>query len=72
VTRLTYSATDNAGNQEQPRSKTVLVGRTNRPPFACTLSTPGSFDIPAHGSVTVTGTAAIGGQTCPFTTTISY
>jgi hypothetical protein len=40
VTRLTYSATDNAGNQEQPNSETVLVGPSNRPPFACALPTP--------------------------------
>jgi hypothetical protein len=72
VTRLTYQATDNAGNQEQPNSETVLVGPSNRPPFACALPTPESFTIPAHGSVTITGTATIGGQTFPFTTTIRY
>jgi hypothetical protein len=72
VTRLTYSAKDRAGNQEQPRSETVLVGPVNWPPFGCSLPTPGSFAIPAHGSVTVTGTATIGGRTFPFTTTIRY
>ena len=72
VTTLTYQATDNAGNQEQPNSETVLVGPSNRPPFACALPTPESFTIPAHGSVTVTGTATIGGQTYPFNTTIRY
>jgi hypothetical protein len=72
VTRLTYSATDKAGNQEPTRSETVLVGPSNRPPFACALPTPGSFAIPAHGSVTVTGTATIGGRTFPFSTTIRY
>jgi hypothetical protein len=72
VTRLTYSAKDKAGNQEQPRSETVLVGPTNWPAFGCSLPSPGSFAIPAHGSVTVTGTATIGGRTFPFTTTIRY
>jgi hypothetical protein len=72
VTRFTYSAIDRAGNQEQPRSETVLVGPSNWPPFGCSLPTPGSFAIPAHGSVTVTGTAASGGRTFPFSTTIRY
>jgi hypothetical protein len=72
VTRLTYSAKDKAANQEQTRSKTVLVGPSNWPPFGCSLPTPGSFAIPVHGSVTVTGTAIIGGRTFPFTTTIRY
>jgi hypothetical protein len=72
VTTLTYQATDNAGNQEQPNSETVLVGPSNRPPFACALPTPESFTIPAHGSVTVTGTATIGQGTFPFSTTIRY
>jgi hypothetical protein len=72
VTRLTYQATDQAGNQEQPNSETVLVGPSNRPPFACALPTPESFTIPAHGSVTVTGTATIGQGTFPFSTTIRY
>jgi hypothetical protein len=72
VTTLTYQATDNAGNQEQPNSETVLVGPSNRPPFACALPTPESFTIPAHGSVTVTGTATIGQGTFPFNTTIRY
>jgi hypothetical protein len=72
VTTLTYQATDNAGNQEQPNSETVLVGPSNRPPFACALPTPESFTIPAHGSVTITGTATIGDRTFPFTTTIRY
>jgi hypothetical protein len=72
VTRLTYQATDNAGNQEQPNSETVLVGPSNRPPFACALPTPESFTIPAHGSVTITGTATIGQGTFPFNTTIRY
>jgi hypothetical protein len=72
VTRLTYSATDNAGNQEPANSETVLVGPSNRPPFACALPTPESFTIPAHGSVTVTGTATIGDRTFPFSTTIRY
>jgi hypothetical protein len=72
VTTLSYQATDNAGNQEQPNSETVLVGPANRPPFACALPTPESFTIPAHGSVTVTGTATIGDHTFPFSTTIRY
>jgi hypothetical protein len=72
VTTLTYQATDNAGNQEQPNSETVLVGPSNRPPFACALPTPESFTIPAHGSVTITGTATIGQGTFPFNTTIRY
>jgi hypothetical protein len=72
VTTLTYSASDNAGNQEEPNSETVLVGPSNRPPFACALPTPASFTIPAHGSVTVTGTATIGQGTFPFSTTIRY
>jgi hypothetical protein len=72
VTTLTYQATDNAGNQEQPNSETMLVGPSNRPPFACALPTPESFTIPAHGSVTVTGTATIGQGTFPFSTTIRY
>jgi hypothetical protein len=72
VTTLTYSASDNAGNQEEPNSETVLVGPSDRPPFACALPTPASFTIPAHGSVTVTGTATIGQGTFPFSTTIRY
>jgi hypothetical protein len=72
VTRLTYSAKDKAGNQEQTRRETVLVGPSNWPPFGCSLPTPGSFAIPAHGSVTVTGTAASGGRTFLFSTTIRY
>jgi hypothetical protein len=72
VTRLTYSAKDNVGNQEQTRRETVLVGPSNWPPFGCSLPTPGSFAIPAHGSVTVTGTAASGGRTFPLSTTIRY
>jgi hypothetical protein len=72
VTRLTYSAIDKTGNREQTRSETVLVGPSNWPPFGCALPTPGSFAIPAHGAVIVTGTAAIGGRTFPFTTTIRY
>jgi hypothetical protein len=46
VTTLSYQATDNAGNQEQPGGETVLVGPSNRPPFACALPTPESFTIP--------------------------
>jgi hypothetical protein len=72
VTTLSYQATDNAGNQEQPNSETVLVGPSNRPPFACALPTPASFTIPAHGAVTVTGTATIADHTFPFNTTIRY
>jgi hypothetical protein len=72
VTTLSYQATDNAGNQEQPNSETVLIGPAGRPPFACALATPASFTIPAHGSVTVTGTATIGQGTFPFSTTIRY
>ena len=72
VTTLTYSATDNAGNPEQPNSETVLVGPSNKPPFTCALPTPKSFDIPHHGAVTVTGTATSGPQTFPFSTTIRY
>jgi hypothetical protein len=72
VTTLTYQATDNAGNREQPNSETVLVGPSNLPPFACALPTPESFTIPAHGSVTITGTATIGDRTFPFNTTIRY
>jgi hypothetical protein len=72
ATTLTYSATDNAGNQEQPNSETVLVAPSNGPPFACALPTPESFTIPAHGSVTVTGTATLGAHTFPFSTTIRY
>lgn len=72
VTPLTYQATDNAGNREQPNSETVLVGPSNGPPFACALPTPESFTIPAHGAVTVTGTATIGDRTFPFSTTIRY
>ena len=72
VTRLTYRAIDNAGNQEEPNSETVLVGPSNGPPFACALPTPESFTIPDHGAVTVTGTATIGDHTFPFTTTIRY
>jgi hypothetical protein len=72
VTRLTYSAKDKAANQEQTRRETVLVGPSNWPPFGCSLPTPGSFAIPVHGSVTVTGTTIIRGRTFPFTTTIRY
>jgi hypothetical protein len=72
VTTLTYQATDNAGNQEQPNSQTVLVGPSNAPPFACALPTPASFTIPAHGSVTITGTATIGDRSFPFSTTVRY
>jgi hypothetical protein len=72
VTTLSYQATDNAGNQEQPNRQTVLVGPSNAPPFACALPTPASFTIPAHGSVTVTGTATIGDRSFPITTTIRY
>jgi hypothetical protein len=72
VTTLTYSAIDDAGNQEQPNRETVLIGPSNRPPVACALPTPESFTIPAHGSVTITGTATIGNHTFPFNTTIRY
>lgn len=69
VTKVTYAATDNAGNIEQPaNSETVLVTSG----FACATPTPSRFAIPAHGSATIQGTAVIGQHTIPFSTIIRY
>jgi hypothetical protein len=67
VTRITYSATDVAGNVSATRSQTVVVGLG----FACSGPTA-TFSMPKHGTLDVTGTASANGKTYPFSQIISF
>jgi hypothetical protein len=66
-TTLTYAATDLAGNQAAPQAETVVVGVG----FAC-AGPQASFSVPAHGTLVLTGTATVNGESYPFSRTIPF
>ncbi|MBV9170099.1 MAG: hypothetical protein JOZ81_08455 [Chloroflexi bacterium] len=67
MTTLTASATDVAGNVAPKQSEAVFVASG----FGCAGPTPG-FNLPQHGTVVLTGTATINGQSIPFHDTIHF
>ena len=71
-TRIGYHATDKAGNVEKGNSETVIDGNLLGEPIACALPTPTRFALPAHGTMTLTGTVTVGGWTYPFRTSIRF
>lgn len=70
---LTYTVSDVAGNQEATRSLSVFVGvgRTTSCRLAFAAPTP-TFGLPIHGSLVLTGTLAVNGQSKSFTKTVKF
>jgi hypothetical protein len=67
VSTITYSGADSAGNLSTSSRQTVIVGLG----FACAAPTP-TFTVPAHGILTVTGTAVANGRSYPFNQSITF
>lgn len=79
VTTLTYFATDNAGNQETPKTLTVRIDKTPpAPPFASITPAPNANGWNSGPSATVSftsngdvGPGQSGGVTCTGSTTLA-
>jgi hypothetical protein len=66
-TKVTYTATDVAGNKEAIKSETIIVGRA----YACATPTP-SFTMPDAGTLVINGTATVGGRSRAFRGAIDF
>ena len=49
----------------------VGTGADDKLPFACAAPTPG-FSLPPHGSLVLTGTLTVNGQTKTFSKTVKF
>jgi len=67
LTTFTYSAIDQAGNQEAIKSETIVIGAG----FAC-AGPRATFSMPMHGTLQVSGTATTSGNAYPFSQTVRF
>jgi hypothetical protein len=68
LTNLTYYSTDRAGNSESTYTELISVG----PLFSCGSTLLPKTSIPAHATVTISGTLTINGKTTPFSISYKY
>jgi parallel beta-helix repeat protein len=68
LTNLTYYSTDLAGNSDSPITVLISVG----PLFSCASTRFSRTSIPAHATVTISGTLTVNGHATPFSFSYTY